>query len=230
MMNTMGARGNIQQTYPVSGGSGVGAAWPEPGPGLRAAVSSAAGTLERRPAGSAGAALGAVRDALHQDARDQAEDAGPLADDARPWEYASAQELELVLRDRLVDPAGDEVRLSAVSGSCARARRLTMSALESWGLGGHGEVAGQLVSELIANAVRHAGGRTFGLRLVRRSGCVRIEVRDPSRALPCLILGDVDDVGGRGLQLVSTLSQRWGADLMSHGKSVWFELRVREAG
>ncbi|QMU74219.1 ATP-binding protein [Streptacidiphilus sp. P02-A3a] len=138
--------------------------------------------------------------------------------------------MELTLRDRLIDQASDEVRLAAGPGSSSRARRLTMSALESWGLGGHGEVAVQLVAELVANAVRHAGGRTFGLRLIRRQGCLRVEVRDPSRALPCLILGDVDDEGGRGLQLVNHLSQRWGADLMSHGKSVWFELRVRETG
>ncbi|MBC3844028.1 ATP-binding protein [Streptacidiphilus sp. 4-A2] len=126
-------------------------------------------------------------------------------------------------------PDATEVRLSAVPGSSARARRLIVSALETWGLGGHGEVAAQLVTELIANAVRHAGGRTFGLRLVRRQGFLRFEVRDPSRALPCLIIGDVGDEAGRGLQLVNALAQRWGADLMSHGKSVWFELRVREA-
>ncbi|QMU80613.1 ATP-binding protein [Streptacidiphilus sp. PB12-B1b] len=137
--------------------------------------------------------------------------------------------MERALFGQLIDPANDEVRLSAGPGSAARARRLTMSALESWGLGGHGDVAVQLVAELIANAVRHTGGRTFGLRLVRRQGCVRFEVRDPSRALPCLIMGEVDDEGGRGLQLVNTLAQRWGADLLSHGKSVWFELRVREA-
>ena len=229
MMNDMAARGNTQQTYPASGGNGAGAAWPEPGPGLRPAVSSAAGTLERRgpttvepPARQSGAAFGA--------GADSAFDAALAADDAFPGRYPSVEAMELALRDRLIDQAGDEVRLSAGPGSPARARRLTMSALESWGLGGHGEVAEQLVAELVANAVRHAGGRTFGLRLTRRQGCLRIEVRDPSRALPCLILGDVDDEGGRGLQLVNHLSQRWGADLMSHGKSVWCELRVRETG
>ncbi|WP_225448375.1 ATP-binding protein [Streptacidiphilus sp. P02-A3a] len=161
---------------------------------------------------------------------DPAFDAALAADDAFPGRYDSVAAMELTLRDRLIDQASDEVRLAAGPGSSSRARRLTMSALESWGLGGHGEVAVQLVAELVANAVRHAGGRTFGLRLIRRQGCLRVEVRDPSRALPCLILGDVDDEGGRGLQLVNHLSQRWGADLMSHGKSVWFELRVRETG
>ena len=76
-----------------------------------------------------------------------------------------------------------------------------------------------------ANVVRHTGGRSFGLRVARRQGGVRFEVHDPSRALPCLILGDPEDDSGRGLQLVNLLSDRWGADLLSRGKSVWFELR-----
>jgi len=142
---------------------------------------------------------------------------------------ASAEELELVLFCRLTDPQTDEVRLPSEPEASARARRLTRSALESWGLGGLGEVAEQLISELVANAVRHTGGRTFGLRFVRRQGAVRFEVRDPSRALPCLIIGDPDDDGGRGLLLVNLLAERWGADLLSRGKSVWFELRAREA-
>ncbi|MHA6762978.1 ATP-binding protein [Streptacidiphilus sp. PAMC 29251] len=140
----------------------------------------------------------------------------------------TASELDLALVGLLTDPLTDEVRLPAGPDSSARARRLTRSVLESWGLGGLGEVAEQLVSELVANVVRHTGGRSFGLRVSRRQGGVRFEVRDPSRALPCLIIGDPDDDSGRGLQLVNLLSDRWGADLMSRGKSVWFELRGRE--
>ncbi|MEZ0090605.1 ATP-binding protein [Streptacidiphilus sp. EB129] len=142
---------------------------------------------------------------------------------------ASPEELELALFGQLVDPATDEVRLPAGPESPARARRLIRSALESWGLGGLGETAEQLVSELVANVVRHTGGRSFGMRLVRRSGVVRFEVRDPSRALPCLIVGEPEDDAGRGLQLVNLLADRWGVDLMSRGKAVWFELRAREA-
>ncbi|MFC1420224.1 ATP-binding protein [Streptacidiphilus cavernicola] len=137
----------------------------------------------------------------------------------------TAEELDLALIGLLTDPTTDEVRLPAGPDSSSRARRLILSVLESWGLDGLGEVAEQLVSELIANVVRHTGGRSFGLRVARRQGGVRFEVRDPSRALPCLILGDPEDDSGRGLQLVNLLSDRWGADLMSRGKSVWFELR-----
>ncbi|MBF9067405.1 ATP-binding protein [Streptacidiphilus sp. NEAU-YB345] len=117
----------------------------------------------------------------------------------------------------------------AAPGVTARARRLTLSALESWGLGGQGEVAEQLVAELVANAIRHTGGRSFVLRVLRGSGRVRVELRDPSRALPCLIKGDAEDESGRGLRLVDVLADRWGVDLLSRGKSVWFELKVRAA-
>ena len=84
-------------------------------------------------------------------------------------------------------------------------------------------------AELVANAVRHTGGRTFVLRLLRGSGRIRVELRDPSRALPCLIKGDPEDEAGRGLCLVDQLADRWGVDVLSRGKSVWFELRVRAA-
>ena len=135
MMNDMAARGNIQQTHPAYTGNGPGAAWPEPGAGLRPAVSSAAGTLERRsptpletppvrhPAASTGAPA--------EPAAAQA-DAAPAADDAFSGRYESVAALELALRDRLTDQAGEEVRLSAGPGATARARRLTLSALESW--------------------------------------------------------------------------------------------------
>ncbi|AXI81562.1 ATP-binding protein [Peterkaempfera bronchialis] len=144
-----------------------------------------------------------------------------------PEEFAR-DELEVAFFDRLAAPAVDEVRLPARPESAAEARRLTLSVLELWGLVQQREAAEQLVGELVANAVKHTGGRTVGLRFVRRPGWLRVEVRDPSRALPCLIRVEPAADSGRGLHLVETLSDRWGADLLSRGKSVWFELRVRE--
>jgi anti-sigma regulatory factor (Ser/Thr protein kinase) len=85
-----------------------------------------------------------------------------------------------------------------------------------------------LVSELIGNAVRHTGARTVGLRMRWRRGWVRVEVRDPSRGLPCLLPVRELDTSGRGLFLVDKLSDRWGVDLQPRGKTTWFELRVGE--
>ncbi|MFC5906725.1 ATP-binding protein [Streptacidiphilus monticola] len=126
----------------------------------------------------------------------------------------------------VLQPA-EEIRLPAETSSAQRSRRLVRSALESWGLGGQGEVVELLVGELVANAVRHAGGDDIGLRALRGQGRVRVEVRDLSRVLPCLIMGDVEDDNGRGLRIVDKLADRWGVDLLARGKSVWFELRVR---
>jgi len=103
-----------------------------------------------------------------------------------------------------------------------------MSVIALWGLSQYADTVELLVSELVGNAVRHTGARTFGLRMQRRRGWIRIEVRDPSRALPCLLPVRDLDVSGRGLFLVDTLSDRWGVDLQPRGKTTWFELRIAE--
>ncbi|MET7638545.1 ATP-binding protein [Streptomyces sp. NPDC005438] len=84
-----------------------------------------------------------------------------------------------------------------------------------------------LVSELTGNAVRHTGAHTIGLTLRRRGGWIRVEVRDPSRSLPCRMPVHELDVSGRGLFLVETLSDRWGVDLLPFGKTTWFEVRAQ---
>jgi hypothetical protein len=126
------------------------------------------------------------------------------------------------------DPSVDWVRLRSLPGSAATCRRLTRSVLRLWALPQLGETAEQLVSELVGNAVRHTGARVFSLRMRRRRGWVRVEVRDPSRALPCLLPVGALDVNGRGLLLVDKLADRWGVDLLPFGKSAWFELCVPE--
>ncbi|MEU6114735.1 ATP-binding protein [Streptomyces sp. NPDC047117] len=132
--------------------------------------------------------------------------------------------------DLIGDPALDEVRLPSRPESAATARRLTQSVLlKQWSLTpALAEHAVLLVSELVGNAVRHTGARTFGLRMLRRRGWIRIEVRDPSRGLPCLMPVHELDVSGRGLFLVDKLSDRWGVDLLPRGKTTWFEMRVTD--
>lgn len=130
--------------------------------------------------------------------------------------------------DLVGDPSVDEVQLPSRPESASAARRLTVSVLRLWGLGELAENAELLVSELVGNAVRHTGARTFGLRILRRRGWIRVEVRDPSRALPCLMPVTEQDTGGRGLFLVDRLSDRWGADLLPRGKTTWFEMRVAD--
>lgn len=128
------------------------------------------------------------------------------------------------------NPAEGEVRLPSRPESAATARRLTSCVvLRQWALPAQtAEYAVLLVSELVGNAVRHTGARVFGLRMLRRRGWIRIEVRDPSRGLPCLMPVQAMDVSGRGLFLVDKLSDRWGVDLLPRGKTTWFEMRISD--
>ncbi|WP_329455547.1 ATP-binding protein [Streptomyces sp. NBC_01497] len=128
------------------------------------------------------------------------------------------------------NPTEAEVRLASLPESAAVARRITYAVvLRQWTLSPDlTEHAVLLVSELVGNAVRHTGARVFGLRMLRRRGWIRIEVRDPSRGLPCLMPVQAMDVSGRGLFLVDKLADRWGVDLLPRGKNTWFEMRLQD--
>ncbi|MEV4613400.1 ATP-binding protein [Kitasatospora sp. NPDC049258] len=145
-------------------------------------------------------------------------------------ERRTPEELERAAHRLLRDhTAAEEARLPSRPSAGGIARRVVLAVLSDWGLHQHLEAGELLTGELVANAVRHAGGRTVGLRMVRRPGWVRIEVRDSSRALPCLIMSTEPlHESGHGLRVVSEVSDRWGADLLPRGKGVWFELKVRE--
>lgn len=124
--------------------------------------------------------------------------------------------------------ADSEVRLRSVPESAGVVRRLIHLQLQTrWMLSAQlTENAALLASELVSNAVRHAGSHFLGLRIRRRRSWLRVEVRDPSRALPCLMPPYGLEDGGRGLMVVDTLSDRWGVDLLPIGKTTWFELRI----
>ncbi len=149
---------------------------------------------------------------------------------AARWSPAVEDEQALKALELLGDPTESEVPLPSRPESAATARRLAQVVLlRQWGLGPRmTEDAVLLVSELVGNAVRHTGARVFGLRMRHRRGWIRVEVRDPSRGLPCLMPVQELDVSGRGLFLVDKLSDRWGVDLLPRGKTTWFEMRVAD--
>lgn len=80
-----------------------------------------------------------------------------------------------------------------------------------------------VATELVANALRHAGtDMTVRLRTIK--GGVRLEVEDGSeRPLRPRPAGPSDE-GGRGLLLVDALSSRYGVEGEAKGKRVWAEL------
>ncbi|WP_160161506.1 ATP-binding protein [Embleya hyalina] len=120
--------------------------------------------------------------------------------------------------------------IPAIESRVADARRRTVRVLTSWGLRRHDEETVRLVaSELITNAVSHAGHLTpFVTVLLELDGVgrLRIGVRDCHPGPP-LSSGSCDDedVDGRGLMIVEALLEEYdgGITIEWHdpGKTVW---------
>ncbi|MFH9668149.1 SpoIIE family protein phosphatase [Streptomyces globisporus] len=111
--------------------------------------------------------------------------------------------------------------LSAEAVSVGRARELATGQLEAWGLEELVFATQLVVSELVTNAVRYAGG-PLGLRLIRDRTLV-CEVADTGHTSPHLRHSAEDDEGGRGLFIVAQLVQRWGTRYTPTGKTIWTE-------
>lgn len=80
-----------------------------------------------------------------------------------------------------------------------------------------------IVTELAANAVRHAGGEvTVAIR--RQGATLRLEVGDGSERRPVRRHVGPSAVDGRGLLIVEALADRWGVEQQGVGKVVWVEL------
>jgi phosphoserine phosphatase RsbU/P len=118
--------------------------------------------------------------------------------------------------------------LPAQDRSPGTARRAVQEALMAAGLEVMLDDALLLVSELVTNAVVHAG-TDLDLRIDIGPGQARIEVIDHGRGLP-VRLGNPDDARefGRGIFLLDALAQEWGTRHFAGGKSVWFVLGVTD--
>lgn len=89
-----------------------------------------------------------------------------------------------------------------------------------------------LTTELVTNALRHAGlraGDRIEVRACRSRGRVRVEVLDTGRsgAVPRMRTGrrSLEATGGFGLRLVDAVADRWGAERVpGDGTRAWFEL------
>ena len=121
--------------------------------------------------------------------------------------------------------------------AASRARSFIRDTLSNWGTSlsqSATDDAVLLVSELVANAVQHAGtDLEIGLRL--GDGMLEIGVTDrhPTRALPEEPQAPPEErysERGRGLTLPGALASSWGVTYTSAAKTVWFRLRLDRAG
>ena len=80
------------------------------------------------------------------------------------------------------------------------------------------------LSEVVTNAVLHAGPPIHVKGAVVESKKIRVEVSDGSKASPVQRHPQHSSPTGRGLHLLDSLTCGWGVDITSGGKTVWFEI------
>ncbi|MFG3204172.1 SpoIIE family protein phosphatase [Streptomyces sp. NPDC048192] len=93
--------------------------------------------------------------------------------------------------------------------------------LAEWGLDDLGFATELVLSELVTNAIRH-GAEPIHVRLIRDRTLI-CEVADGSNTAPHLRYAATTDEGGRGLFLVSQMTERWGVRYSPRGKVIWAE-------
>ncbi|MFF7647191.1 SpoIIE family protein phosphatase [Streptomyces canus] len=134
----------------------------------------------------------------------------------------------LLTRTRAISPENTTSwEFPADAAVVADARSAVAHQLAAWELDELVFSTELMVSELVTNAVRYAGG-PVGLRLIRENVLV-CEVSDPSNTQPRLRRAQWSDEGGRGLFLVAQLATRWGSRYGHHGKTIWAEQALHTA-
>jgi anti-sigma regulatory factor (Ser/Thr protein kinase) len=103
------------------------------------------------------------------------------------------------------------------------ARFYTRATLTYHELGDYSEDAGMVTSELVTNAIKHAGALKFGLEVMQMADyrAVAVIVTDPSPRPP--VKHDLSEATehGRGLHIVEALSANWGWRPQDPGKAVY---------
>ncbi|MFC8454083.1 ATP-binding protein [Kitasatospora sp. NPDC057223] len=100
-----------------------------------------------------------------------------------------------------------------------RSRRMTRTALASWGASDLADSAELLVSELVTNAVRYGRG-AVSVNLALTGSALHISVADFGAGLPTARDAADDDSNGRGLAIVTALCEQWTVTTRLTGKTV----------
>lgn len=122
-----------------------------------------------------------------------------------------------------------ELHLPEHLSSVTRARHFVRDVLLGWDLEALVEDAELGTSELVANAIRHAG--TDLVLTIRVDALVTIAIQDGQPELRRPVIADADFLAenGRGLHIVAAICHDWGITTAANGKIVWFNLALPES-
>jgi DNA-binding NarL/FixJ family response regulator len=107
--------------------------------------------------------------------------------------------------------------------SSAAARRFMEETLGRWSCADVLDTVNLLVSELVTNAVVHAGSEAE-VSVVLTPTALRVEVGDRDEVAPVRREADDWETSGRGMALVEALARAWGVEARPGGKVIWFEV------
>lgn len=114
------------------------------------------------------------------------------------------------------------IELPPAPSSPGLARRFCRERLADWAADDLSELVSLLVSELVTNVVLHA--RTPRQLVLMPGDVLRVVVVDQDPRIPVRKDDGPVSGSGRGLVLVTELSDRHGVDRTEDGKHVWFEV------
>ncbi|WP_234382610.1 SpoIIE family protein phosphatase [Streptomyces dysideae] len=163
-----------------------------------------------------------LQEALAQPARPPEETCDAVLDALLPA-HPSDDVALLVARFRSLD--ADRVTVWDLPrddpASLCRTRAAVTEQLGRWGLEELEFATELIVSELVANAIRHASG-PVQVRLLRDRSLI-CEVSDGSSTSPRMRQAATTDEDGRGLFMIAQLAARWGTRYTNCGKVIWTE-------
>lgn len=117
-----------------------------------------------------------------------------------------------------------KIALASSLSAPRHARQAIVELLARSGRADLGADAALVVSELVTNAVVHAGG-PITLSASYLDSTLHVEVHDTERApLPSVREPPASEKTGRGLNLVALLADRWSVTPTPGGKTIWFEM------
>jgi anti-sigma regulatory factor (Ser/Thr protein kinase) len=129
----------------------------------------------------------------------------------------------LMVRTRLLDRNQfAHWALAPDPAAVAAIRTAVGKQLGDWGLDDVAFTTELIVSELVTNAIRYAGGGPIQVRLIR-DRTLTCEVSDTGHTTPNLRHAANDDEGGRGLFIIAQMTHHWGTRYTSTGKTIWTE-------